>query len=309
MNFGIHAGQQDCSFADLKRAWLMADNSGMAWVSCWDHFYEAPNRGGTGPVFEAVSTMAALAAVTKNVRVGCLVYSAGYRPPAILAKAAVTMDHISNGRVTLGIGAGWHQEEYRAYGFDYGSNRERLDMLEESVQIIQSLLTKDVTTFEGKYYRVENARFLPKPVQKKLPVMVGGQGEKRTLRIAARHADAWNAAYIAPEVFKHKNEVLDMWCEKEKRDPKTIERSINLTFYMGADEKAAKRYRDVFNKAWGPAADRLARGSILGTTKEAIEQIAAFEKIGAKNLNIAFRPPFDWEAFQAFIDDVMPAFK
>jgi len=309
MNFGIHTGQQDSSYEDLRRAWRLADSSGFKWVSVWDHFYESPYTGGASPVFETVSIMAALAAVTRNVRVGCLVYSAGYRPPSVLAKVATTIDHISNGRAALGLGAGWHVHEYEAFGFDFPPARTRLDMLEECVQIVQSMLTKETTTFEGRHFRVKNVRCLPPPVQAKLPVLVGGQGEKRTLRIAARHADGWNAAYISPEAFKHKNAVLDQWCERERRDPATIERSINVGFYLGADERAAKRIREQFRQSWGAAADRIAPGMLLGSPQEAIEQVGRFAAIGAKNLNIALRPPFDWEALQAFAEEVIPAFR
>lgn len=309
LNFGIHTGQQNCAYEDLRRVWRLADRSGFKWVSVWDHFYESPYVDGNAPVFETVSAMAALACETASVRVGCLVYSAGYRPPGLLAKVAATLDHISNGRATLGIGAGWHRQEYLAYGYDFPEPRVRLAMLEEAVQIIQSMLTKEVTTFEGKHFRVREARCLPPPVQAKLPVFVGGQGERRTLRIAARHADGWNAAYISPELWRHKNEVLDQWCVKENRDPETIERSVNVGFYMGADDSSARRIRDDFRKAWGPAADRIAAGMLLGSPKEAVEQVGRFVQAGAKNLNIALRAPFDWDALQAFIEEVMPAFR
>ncbi|MEE9284980.1 MAG: TIGR03560 family F420-dependent LLM class oxidoreductase, partial [Dehalococcoidia bacterium] len=230
MRFGIHTGQQDSSYEDLRRVWRLADTSGFHWVSVWDHFYEAPYLDGNSPVFETVSIMTALAAETKHVRVGCLVYSAGYRPPGLLAKAATTIDHVSNGRVTLGLGAGWHADEYRAYGYDFPAAGVRLDMLEEAVQIIQSLLTQETTTFEGRHFQVREARCLPPPVQSKLPVWVGGRGEKRSLRIAARYADGWNAAYVSPESFQRKNRVLDQWCDREGRDPATIDRSINVGF-------------------------------------------------------------------------------
>jgi F420-dependent oxidoreductase-like protein len=310
MNIGMHTGQQDCSYEDLRRVWRLADSAGFKWVSVWDHFYESPYTDGSSPVFETVSIMAALAAETRNVRVGCLVYSAGYRPPGLLAKAATTIDHISNGRCTLGLGAGWHAQEYKAYGYQFPEPKTRLDMLEECVQIVQSMLTKESTTFHGKHFEVENARCLPPPVKAKLPVFVGGQGEKRTLRIAARWADGWNAAYISPEAFKHKTDVLDQWCEREKRDPAAIERSINVGFYVGADERSAKRIREQFRQAWGSAADRIAGGMLLGTPKEAIEQVGRFQKTGgAKNLNIALRPPYDWDALQAFAEQVIPAFR
>ena len=308
MRFGIHTGQQDSTYEDLRRVWRLADSSGFHWVSVWDHFYESPYINGESPVFETVSIMTALAAETKNVRVGCLVYSAGYRPPAMLAKAATTMDHISNGRVTLGLGAGWHVDEYKAYGYEFPGVKARLDMVEESIQIIQSLLTQETTTFEGEHFTVREARCLPPPVQAKLPVWIGGRGEKRTLRIAAKYADGWNAAYVSPESFQRKNQVLDQWCDREGRDPSTIDRSINVGFYLGADEKRARDMREQFRQSWGAAADAMASGMLIGLPKEAVEQVGRFVEIGATDLNIALRPPFDWDALQAFVEEVMPAF-
>ncbi|MCH7553074.1 MAG: TIGR03560 family F420-dependent LLM class oxidoreductase [Chloroflexi bacterium] len=309
MKIGMHTGQQDCPFDDLRRVWRLADENGFAWVSVWDHFYEAPYLGGGSPVYETVSTMAALASMTKNVRVGCLVYSAGYRPPALMAKVATTLDHISNGRVTLGMGAGWHAAEYEAFGYEFPGPKIRLDMLEESVQIIKSMLTTESTTFDGAHFRVTDAQCNPKPVQENLPVWIGGQGEKRTLRLAARYADGWNAAYISAEAFKHKNEVLDSWCDVEKRDPAKIERSINVNFVMGADDVAARRNRENFEQQWGARAQSLVPGALLGRSAQVIEQIGHFRDLGTENLNIALRPPFDWEAIQAFIEEVMPKFR
>ncbi|MBM4405146.1 MAG: TIGR03560 family F420-dependent LLM class oxidoreductase [Chloroflexi bacterium] len=308
MNFGIHTGQQNAPYQDFVKAWKMADAAGFNWISVWDHFYEAPDRGGDGPTYETVAMMTAAAAATTRARIGVLVMSAGYRPPALLAKMIATLDHISNGRANLGIGAGWHQAEYEAYGYTFPSLKARMDMLEESVQIIQSMLANDTTTFEGAHYRVREAKLYPKPVQAKLPVWVGGGGEKRTIPIAAKHADGWNIAYVPPEVYRRKIAVLDQWCEKFNRDPQTIMRSINTGFYLGTDKKSAARglqqmAQDGFN------VERTGPGMLRGLVSEAVEQIRAFERAGATQMNIAFRPPFDFEAFQAFIEEAVPRFR
>ena len=160
MNIGMHTGQQDCAFEDLRRVWRIADDNGFAWVSIWDHFYEAPYVDGGSPTYETVSTMAALASETKTVRVGCLVYSVGYRPPALMAKMITTVDHISNGRANLGLGAGWHAAEYEAYGYEFPPPKTRLDMLEESVQIVKGMLTEGRSTFEGQHYRAADAQLV-----------------------------------------------------------------------------------------------------------------------------------------------------
>ena len=307
MRFGVHTGQQDCSYQDLRKVWRLADTSGMYWASVWDHFYETPALDGSSPSFEAVSTMAALAAETTNLRVGSLVFCAGYRSPGMLAKAAVTIDHISNGRAELGLGAGWHRMEFEEYGYQFPPPKVRLDMLEEALQIIQGMLSaQEATTFAGEHFQVTNARCNPKPLQGKLPVWVGGAGERRTLRIAARYADGWNGAYISPEAFQRKSQILDQWCEREGRDPAEIARSINVGFYMGADEKSAQRHRAEFPSAWDN--DGRLPGMLFGAPREAIERVGEYAEAGANHLNIALRAPFDMEAVQAFIEEVMPAF-
>ena len=299
ISFGVHTGQQDLAMDDLRRTWREIDAAGMDWISVWDHFYEAPPRDGSGACFEAVSVMAALAAETQNVRVGCLVFCMGYRNPGVLAKAAVTIDHVSNGRLELGLGAGWHVAEHQAFGIPFPSVKTRLDKLEESVQIIRSLFTEERTTFIGDHFQVEDAYCNPKPIQEQPRIWIGGGGEKRTLRIVAKYADGWNSAYISAEGYRHKCQVLDQWCEWEGRDPENIARNVNVHFQMGADEAAARRKREAFK----------GQGALLGTPQEVIERIGDYAKAGAQGLNIALRAPFDWEALQAFMEEVAPAFK
>lgn len=195
---GVHTGQQDCSLEEMRRLWRFIDQAGFDWLSIWDHFYEAPPIDGNGPCFETVSALTLLATETSRVRVGCLVFCVSYRHPAVLAKALATIDHVSNGRLEAGLGAGWHEQEYREYGIAFPSIGVRQDQLEEATQIIRSMLTKESTTFAGKHFQVQNARCNPKPVQKRLPLLIGGAGEKRTLRTAARYADGWNIAYVTP---------------------------------------------------------------------------------------------------------------
>ncbi|HTO09229.1 MAG TPA: TIGR03560 family F420-dependent LLM class oxidoreductase, partial [Myxococcota bacterium] len=227
--FGAHLGQQNLKIDEMRALWRRFDTAGLDWISCWDHFYEAPPAGGTQPHFEAVALLGALATETKRARIGCLVFYAGYRNPAALAKAATTLDHLSGGRFNLGLGAGWHEWEARAYGYDFPPLGTRFEMLEESLQIVRGMLTQDRTTFAGKHFRVENASCLPAPLQRRLPIWVGGLGEKKTLRLCAKYADGWNAAYASPAEFARLSKVLDQWCEKENRDPATLRRAVNLS--------------------------------------------------------------------------------
>ena len=305
LRIGIHTGQQDCTYEELRRLWRLADDSGFYWISVWDHHYESPPVDGMHPAFETVSIMSALALETKQARVGCLVYSMGYRNPALVAKAITTIDHLSGGRAELGIGAGWHEPEYHAFGYDFPRPGIREDMLEEGAQIIRSMLRQEKTTFEGTHFQVRDATNFPRPVQPELRLWVGGGGEKRTIPIAARYADAWNVAYVSPETFTHKMGVLDAACEREGRDPATIGRAINVGFYMGVDEADVARKRELL--PW-PADDPRIGGQLIGTPQETVDRIGAYARAGAEQLNIAVRAPFQWDALQAFIEEVMPAF-
>jgi F420-dependent oxidoreductase-like protein len=299
IELGVHTGQQDISLDELRRLWRYCDENGFDWLSVWDHFYEAPNRDNAGPTYEAVALMAAMALETKNVRIGCLVFCMNYRNPALLAKSLTTIDHLSGGRVTVGLGAGWHVQEHTAYGYDFPPVKERLDRLSEGVRIIRGMLTRDRTTFAGKYYRVASVANNPRPVQQRVPIIIGGGGEQRTLSIAARRADGWNVPYIGPDVFAHKSKVLDMWCEKHGRDPKSIEKSVNLHFLM-----SSKGPRDVSRLREGAAA-----GGLSGEPQQVIDKIGQYVDAGASRVNIAIRPPVDWEALQEYVEDVMPAFR
>jgi F420-dependent oxidoreductase-like protein len=308
ITFGVHIGPQDISIDDLRRLWTYADSHGFEWISVWDHFYEAPPKDSATPHFEALTLMAALACETKNARIGNYVLCMAYRNPAVLTKALVCIDHLSGGRLEIGLGAGWHEIEHHAYGIPFLPPKQRLDMLEEGTIVIKSLLENDVTDHHGAYFQMNNARMNPKPLQAKVPIWIGGRGEKRTLRIAARHADGWNVPYIGPAEFKHKCDVLDMWCEKEQRDPATIARSINLSFNMVASDADSDAAMARMKQMWGEEAEMRAGGMLLGGPRAVIDQVGEFEKVGVTRLNIAFRPPVDWEALAAFTTEVMPRF-
>jgi F420-dependent oxidoreductase-like protein len=293
----------------LRATWRRLDRAGLDWISAWDHFYEAPPAGGTLAHFEAVATLAALALSTERARLGCLVFYVGYRNPGQLAKAVTTIDHLSGGRFELGLGAGWHEEEAAAYGYEFPGLSQRLDMLEEALPLIRSLLTNDRTTFNGQYFRAQNASCLPLPVQERLPIWVGGTGERRTMRIAARHADGWNAAYITPSEFARLGGVLDGWCEKEGRDPASIRRTVNVIFLASADEAGAAAVDRQLEAQWGDLADRVKGGALIGLPEQVTEQVAAYVKAGAEGVNIALRAPWDDAALDAYLNVVVPAIR
>ena len=225
MDFSVWPNPQ-WTWDDVRSTAVDAEAAG--WHGVWfaDHFM--PSTGDTtrtdGDFLECWGVLAALAAVVPRVRLGPLVSSATFRHPAVLANLAATVDHVSGGRLVLGLGAGWQINEHDAYGIPLGSVKERLDRFEEACQVVTSLLRDDRTTVEGSYYQVVDAPCEPKPVQRPLPFLVGGGGEKRTLAIAARYADEWNV-WGTPEVLAHKNAVLDRHCEAIGRDPSTIRRT------------------------------------------------------------------------------------
>ena len=308
LKLGVHVGQQNMSMDTMRALWRKLDPR-VDWISAWDHFYEAPPAGGTVDHFEAMTTLGALAAETNHARLGCLVFYVGYRNPASIAKAAATLDHISGGRFELGLGAGWHEQEANAFGYDFPPVGVRLDMLDEAATIIRGMLTEERTSFSGKHFRVDNASNLPRPVQDRLPIWIGGLGEKKTLKLVAKHADGWNAAYTTPENFARLGRKLDEWCEKQGRDPASLKRSINLTFNLATSEAQAKKELQQLREAWGPAADRIEGGALLGTPTQAIDRIKQYEAAGAHQVNIALRAPWNDEALEAYIDEVIPALR
>jgi F420-dependent oxidoreductase-like protein len=302
ISFGVHIGQQNLPMSELRALWRRLDDAGVDWISVWDHFYEAPPAGGTIDHFEAVATLGALAADTHHARLGCLVFCTAYRNPAMLAKAATTIDHISGGRFELGLGAGWHQWEAEAYGYDFPSAGARLDMLEEAVPLIRSLLTEERTTHTGRYFRTQNASCLPTPLQPRLPIWVGGTGERRTLRIAAQHADGWNAAYVSAERYGRLIGVLDHHCRSAGRDPATIRRTVNLIFALSGDGSSTEEV--IASQGWGPMAAAVRDGAIVGPPDSAPEQIQRYIASGAHGVNVALRAPWDDNVLDHYLEQL-----
>lgn len=295
IKFGIHAGPQDLTMDELKRLWAVADTSGFHWVSVWDHFYANPLQDRNNPCFEGVAAMAGLAALTSNVRVGCLVFCALFRNPGLLAKAAVTIDHLSNGRAEIGIGAGWFEEEFREFGYGFPPLGERLDQLEEALTIFRSLIHDDVTNFKGEYYDVQGAVCSPKPVNPDMRIWVGGRGKVRTPRLAAQYGDGFNMPYLPPQSVSERLDRLHRECERIGRDPAGIETSVNVGFYMTTGQTSR-------------APDIGAAGAFTGSVNETVDRVGEYVDTGIGGLNIAFRPPIDWEALDAYINEVMPQF-
>jgi F420-dependent oxidoreductase-like protein len=306
VSLGVHVGQQAVPMAELRSLWRRLDDAGVDWISVWDHLYEAPPAGGTVDHFEALSTLGALAADTSRARIGCLVFCVLYRNPGLLAKAATTLDHISGGRFELGLGAGWHEPEAEAFGYDFPPVGQRLDQLEEALPLIRSLLTQDRTTHDGEHFRTVDASCLPAPVQARLPIWIGGTGEKRTLRLAAQHADGWNAAYVGADRYRELNAVADRWCESEGRDPQTLRRSVNLIFALTSEGTDVVEV--VAGQGFGAAAPFLADGALGGSIDDVVERVGEYVAAGAQEVNIALRAPWDQAMLDAYLE-LLPAIR
>ncbi len=290
MKLGIHAGPQDLSMEELKRLWKLGDDSGFHWISVWDHFYANPLQDRHNPCFEGVAAMSGLATYTQNVRVGCLVFCALFRNPGALAKAGVTIDHLSGGRADVGIGAGWFEEEFREFGYGFPSLGKRFDQLEEALAIISTLWRGEEVKFKGEYYDMQGAVCSPEPIG--LRLWIGGRGKKRTIELAAKYADGFNMPYVPPKVAEDRLARLQRACELHGRDMAELDTSVNLGFYM--------------NSARQPDIDP--NGSLTGSVQEAIDTIGALADVGVKGVNIAFRPPVDWDNLQLYVEEVMPHF-
>jgi F420-dependent oxidoreductase-like protein len=263
------------SFDDIHAITAHCERTGWDGVYFADHFM--PNGPDSTPLdgdtLECWSVIAALAATVPRLRLAPLVTSVTYRHPAVLANIAAAVDQVSQGRLTLGVGAGWQANEHAAYGIELGTVTERMDRFEEAVQILRSLLGQPRTTFSGQYFELRDAPCQPAPVQDRMPILIGGGGERRTLRIAARYADHWNA-WTTPDLLAHKVSVLRAHCEEAGRDPAEIHVSTQALLFLSTDEKWLERKRQ---EAGG-------RPVIAGNPAEAADIIARYQAAGADEL-------------------------
>lgn len=245
----------------LERFWKDADELGYHGVWNYDHFYGLQDPD--ADTFEGWTTLSAMAALTTRARVGCMVTGVTYRHPAVLAKMAVAVDHISSGRLEFGIGAAWHVDEHTGFGIDFPSAGVRIAMLDEACEIIRRMWTEDKVDHEGRFWTLREARCNPKPVQSHVPIVIGGSGEKKTLRVVARHADEWNVPGAIPDEYKRLSAILDEHCVAVGRDPGTIKRSVQL--FLFPDQQDA--------------------------TRNQIELLATYEEAGLDHVVLSFYSP------------------
>jgi len=261
----LDPGRPWVALADLAQR---ADASGWASVYMCDHFMPAAGRWAsvTDPVLEGWTALSALAAMTGRIRLGTLVLGNAYRHPAVVANMAATLDHVSAGRVVLGVGAGWQENEHVAYGIELLGVGQRLDRFAEACELIVRLLSEPPVSFAGEYYSLLDAPCEPRPVQSRLPVLVGGGGERRTMRIAARWADEWHA-WATPAAFRRKVEVLEGHCSDLGRDPSTLRR---LTGQVVRVVKGGA----------GRNADDDGSDDLVGTLDQVVDQLMRYREAG-----------------------------
>jgi F420-dependent oxidoreductase-like protein len=259
------AGQPYSEVLEVARH---AADTGWDGVYVADHFMPnaGPGRRTDDPVLECGSLVAALGALVPRVRIGSLVYGNTYRHPAVLANMAATVDHITGGRFTLGVGAGWQVNEHEQYGIDLPPVKQRLDRFVEALRVLHGLLRQPTTTLDGEYYQLTDAVCEPKPVQDPLPILVGGGGERRMLRIVARYADVWNT-WGKPDLIAHKSALLDAYCAEVGRDPKSIARTAQALTVVR-----------------GPLPEGVPMPVIGGSPEQLAETVAEYREIGLDEL-------------------------
>ena len=311
MRFGVFTSLTSQTWAGVSGLVRHIESTGWDIACVSDHFM--PNtKDREGPVLEAWSTLAALAALVHRIRVGTIVLGNTYRHPAVVAKMAAQVDIVSNGRLILGMGAGWQRNEHDAYGIPFYTMRERLERLDEACEVIRLLFTQHRANFRGRYYQLSDAPLEPKPVQKPHPeLMIGGGGERVTLRIVAKHADHWNV-WGGPQVLARKTRVLEEHCAKVGRNSGEINRSVNMAL-MITNNKADVDHlaQTVASRLGSHAAD--ARDTCLAGTPDQIrEQLRALKSAGATALFIPtfFRPLAELgRDMDTFISEIAPEFR
>jgi F420-dependent oxidoreductase-like protein len=257
-----------------------------------------------GPCFEGVTLMAAMAAHTSRVRVGMLVTGVTYRHPAVAANMAATIDHISGGRAEYGVGAAWFEKEHNQYGIPFPRIGVRMDMLDEACRVMRGLWTEERFSFEGKHYQLKDAQMDPKPVQEHLPLVIGGSGEKRTLRIVAEHGDVWNTFFGEPDGFRHKLDVLSRHCADVGRDPADIRKSVTFRAVLAEDEAAVEERR----REAGMNASAQSQ-FIFGTPEQCVEVLQPFAALGAGDFLLGAATPYDWQTIELVAQQVAPALR
>jgi len=306
VKFGLFYPQVAVDFRTVKERAQLADRLGFHSIWFVDHMW---SRGLPDlDHLEAWTLMSATAAVTERIGIATLVLCNSYRNPALLAKMASSLDNLSGGRLLLGMGAGWMDEEYRGYGYPFPSPRVRIEQLDESLTLMKLLFTESRANFEGKYYSVADAANNPKPVQKPHPpILIGGAGEKLLLRVVAQHADIWNCPNNVAEQLAHKLDVLKRHCDTVGRNPDEIEVSEQCIVVLGKDEADLKEKLGFAKAMLGTVFD-IDKTGLVGTPEQLVERITERSRQGVTFFTILFGDLNAAESLELFAARVAPAF-
>lgn len=307
LGLGILLWSQATTWPEFETAARRVDRLGYDHLWTWDHLY-AIFGDPYQPIFEGWTAITGCAQVTSRVRLGLMVGANTFRNPAIVAKNVVTLDHISGGRAILGIGGAWHEEEHRAHGIEFGSSAgERLDWLDEAVGVIRQTLDGSVVNHLGDRYRFEDLRHHPAPIQRHLPIVIGGSGERKTLRTVARYADMWNA-FGDVETLRHKIDVLESHCREVGRDPAEIEYTVGCKPLIRDTEAEARAV--LIEKM---EANKTPMGAIagdasfwVGTAEQVADRIHALMRLGFQTVIAEMAAPYDDETLERLIGEVKP---
>lgn len=301
--FGAVCWGQYTTWDPLLEAARAVDRLGYGSLWCTDHL-QSIHGTSPGPIFEGWGTLAAWATATNRVRLGLLVAANTFRVPGLTAKLATTLDHLSGGRAVLGVGAGWHEAEHRAFGLSFGSSPgERLRWLDEALAIMRASLDGEAAPAPGPRYRGSGAWSRPLPVQAHLPILVGGGGEQTTLRLVAKWADMSNFGGTVDAV-RRKEDALLRHCESLGRDPREIERtlSVGIVVIRGRREEADDAYASIL----GHNGNAQIAAQTVGTPESLAEQLAPYVELGYRHLIAEFPAPFDHESIERLVNEVGP---
>lgn len=306
VKFGVMLRQEKTDFKPIREAAELCDELGYHSVWFYDHILGMGSID--SDIFEAWTLMSSLSTVTSRVRIGTLVLCNSFRHPPLLAKMAATLDNISSGRLEFAIGAGWFEPEYRAYGYPFLDTATRIDQLRESVKIIKAMWTQERATFKGKYYEINEVYCNPKPVQRPLPVIVGGSGEKHLLRVVAEVADGWNCPASNAGEYERKLSILKNHCESIGRDINEIEISEQTVCVIANDGAELREKLPKAQKRYGFFGD-IERTGIVGTPDECIERIRKKVDRGVSKFTIFFSDVMNPNTLSFFAKEVMCAFQ
>jgi alkanesulfonate monooxygenase SsuD/methylene tetrahydromethanopterin reductase-like flavin-dependent oxidoreductase (luciferase family) len=302
IKLGVLIWPQYTEWQPLEQAAARADELGFDSLWTWDHLYPIVGDW-RGPIFEGYLTLTGWAAVTRRATLGLMVGANTFRNPALVVKTVTTLDHISRGRAVLGIGGAWFEREHTAYGLEFGpSPGDRLTRLDEAVELMRGMLDEEAASARGERYHARDVRNDPRPVQGRLPILIGGSGERKTLKTVAKYADAWNTGGDLERV-RHKDEVLRRWCDEVGRDHREIERTLQGgSVILRRSEAEARRVAEEVgrhNGGWpGPGT--------ATTPEQLVEQFAPYLDLGFRHIYFDLPAPFDMETLELIAREVRP---